>query len=81
MRMSDMLEDWFQRSELSEEARNITYEVINPLITRFMNTPQAWNWSGIGLPNVSNRNSQYRTISSELEETSNFFMKRFTVRT
>lgn len=76
-----MYEDWFQRLELSEEELNITYVAINRLITHSMNMPQTWNWSGIGLLNVSNQNSQYRTISSELEETSNFFMKRFTVRT
>lgn len=76
-----MLEDWFQRYESSERALSTMYEAILLQSTRSMSTPVQWSWSGTEWLNDYNQSLQYRTISPELEEAGNFFMKRFTVRT
>lgn len=76
-----MYESWYRKLGLSNEEINTIYAGIIPRTTRFMSTEQLYK-ARIQLSlNVSNQNSQYRTIGSELEEASNFFMKRFTVRT
>ena len=75
-----MLGKWYRRSDCLGEEDSFTFEDTTHRYIRFMNKDQIWKLYTQMSLNVSGRNSQYRTISPELEKAGNFFMKRFTVR-
>lgn len=76
-----MSENWSKILESYAKDPLITLEVMHRLIIRFTKLDNHLIPSGELLPLELNQNLQYRTISPELEETGNFFMKRFTMCT